>query len=90
MKSNIIILFMLVLLSLLPAVYGRCGFSVVCSGNDCDPVDVDTEPWIGRVDMCPEYDGKEICCNANQNKQLQANFQAIDATFGNDGGGCDV
>lgn len=45
---------------------------------------------MGRVDMCPMLDNKEICCNNEQNKQLQANFQAIDATFGDAGGGCDM
>jgi hypothetical protein len=42
------------------------------------------------VEACPYLNGKELCCSPAQDEQMKKNFQAIDATFGSAGGGCDV
>lgn len=56
---------MLIILTLIPSVLSRCGFSVHCEGQNCNPFDVDTDPAVGRVDMCPTLDNTLICCNAD-------------------------
>ncbi|CAD8153537.1 unnamed protein product [Paramecium pentaurelia] len=81
---------MIILFTFITYSYSRCAFSVECQGNNCDPLEVDTEPFVARVSQCPHMDGTMVCCNKNQDDQMQRNFQAIDASFGNAGGGCDI
>lgn len=40
---------MIILFTLITYSYSKCAFSVECNGKDCDPLEVDTEPFIGRV-----------------------------------------
>lgn len=40
---------MIILFTFITYSYSKCAFSVECNGKDCDPLEVDTEPFIGRV-----------------------------------------
>lgn len=56
---------MIILFTLIAYSYARCAFTVKCQGKDCDPEEVDTEPFEARVSSCPHMDGTMVCCNKN-------------------------
>ncbi|CAD8172772.1 unnamed protein product [Paramecium octaurelia] len=45
---------------------------------------------IGKIPACPFYDDTPVCCRQDNVDQMISNYRSIDATFGQDGGGCDI
>ncbi|CAD8175277.1 unnamed protein product [Paramecium pentaurelia] len=66
----------------------RCAFTV----DDKDkPIETDKDPEIiGVVEACPFFSGQPVCCTRSQDRSMVKDFKSLDATFGNDGGGCDI
>lgn len=68
--------------------FSKCAFAV--DSND-KPYETDKEPEIlGTLSACPFYSDKPVCCSKSQDNSMAKDFRSIDATFGSDGGGCDM
>jgi hypothetical protein len=76
-------------------------FKQVCDEKDinnrtvCFPEPIDPETETPKVlydtdNICPDFTGKEACCNPIQTKILSINFNSIDNVFGSLFGGCDI
>lgn len=89
---------LLYLAALIIGIHAMCSFHQDCkqAPYDCDtPYKLETPEnpqvfqWTQKA-ACPEFEGKESCCNDAQNSAMLFKFTLIDATFGNAAGGCDA
>lgn len=66
----------------------KCAFTV--DDND-KPIETDRDAEvIGTVEACPHYSNQPVCCSRSQDRSMTKDFRSLDATFGSDGGGCDM
>ena len=69
-------------------VSSRCSFRVLDDGK---PLKIDEEPHIvDGLTQCVEYNGKEACCDYNNDVAQARSYTEIDGIFGSLGDGCDV
>ena len=82
-------------LQLVPAMT-LCAFTQNCPNGVCEVphmLNPPIEPFLTQLSqqvMCPEFAGKPMCCNDDQNTELEIKYQLIDFTFGSGVGGCDA
>jgi len=49
------------------------------------------EPTImGEMTACSFMSNQPVCCVRAQDTSMDIDFDSLDATFGSDGGGCDM
>lgn len=76
-------------LLILPGVIGTmCGYSVDPEGKPVEPFMGPTV--LGPMSACPFFSDQPVCCQRSQDDSMLRDFKALDATFGSDGGGCDL
>ncbi|CAG9310320.1 unnamed protein product [Blepharisma stoltei] len=88
----------LIILSLIAHVYSLCSMTQHCPNPpyDCDvPIKVDPPipPWHANFTppyACPMFLGQTVCCNNDQNSNMNYKYFLLDETFGHSIGGCDI
>lgn len=83
-------------LSILPFTLNSCSMFQQCHSGGCDPIPAEGEKKNTRIlyhtgeIICPDFEGKEACCDYEQVREIKANFITLDSIFGSSAGGCDV
>lgn len=66
----------------------KCGYSIDANGK---PIETEMEPTImGEMTACSFMSNQPVCCVRAQDTSMDIDFDSLDATFGSDGGGCDM
>ena len=74
------------ILSVLEVVYPNCAFiGAPENGEPPRKANTTVPPTVfGKIDVCPYYSDKPVCCDNVQVKQMRDNFRDIDMLFGGD------
>jgi hypothetical protein len=85
-----------ILLNTLPFILSGCSMFQQCVGNQCDPIPAEGDKrntrilhHVGEI-ICPDFEGKEACCDPEQVRAIKNNFITLDSIFGSTAGGCDI